>query len=177
MNKSYSNTLSENSLSDSVSKYIYPKLTTISGELTVSDAAKIMAEKMVESVIVFEKESVVGIITDRDILSDVVAEGLDPLKVKISQITRKPLATIQKNATVREAISIMAEKNIRRLVVMDGSRPLGLVRRKQLSGILQLRGIILPELEHPTVFTCPYCHEKFNSIDSISKHINENHFK
>lgn len=169
--------MTENALSDSVSKYIYPKLTTISGELTVSDAAKIMAEKMVESVIVFEGESVVGIITDRDILSDVVAEGLDPLKVKVSQIVRKPLVTVQKNATVRQAINIMAEKNIRRLVVMEGSRPLGLVRRKQLGGVLQLRGIILPELEHPTEFTCPYCHEKFESTNSISKHIIESHFK
>ncbi len=55
-----------------------------------------MAERMVESVIVFEGESVVGIITDRDILSDVVAAGLDPLKVKVSQIMIKPLATFQK---------------------------------------------------------------------------------
>ncbi len=154
--------MTENSLSDPVSKYIYPKLTTISSELTISDAAKIMAEKMVESVIVFEVESVVGIITDRDILSDVVAAGLDPLKVKVSQIMRKPLATISKDATVRDAINIMAEKNIRRLVVMDGSRPLGLVRRKQLSGVLHVRGVILPELEHPSVFTCPYYHEEFD---------------
>jgi len=169
--------LAENSLSEPVSKYIYPKLTTISSELTISDAAKIMAEKMVESVIVFEGGSVVGIITDRDILNDVVAAGLDPLKVKVSQIMRKPLATISKDATVRDAINIMAEKNIRRLVVMDGSRPLGLVRRKQLSGVLQVRGVILPELEHPSVFTCPYCREEFDSLNSISKHINENHFK
>ncbi len=82
--------MTENSLSETVSKYIYPKLTTISSELTISDAAKIMAEKMGESVIVFEGESVVGIITDRDILSDVDAAGLDPLKVKVSQIMRKP---------------------------------------------------------------------------------------
>ncbi len=169
--------MAKNSLSEPVSKYIYPKLTTISSELTISDAAKIMAEKMVESVIVFEGESVVGIITDRDILSDVVAAGLDPLKVKVSQIMRNPLATISKDATVRDAINIMAEKNIRRLVVMDGSRPLGLVRRKQLSGVLQVRGVILPELEHPSVFTCPYCREEFDLLNSISKHINESHFK
>ncbi|MCH8324085.1 MAG: CBS domain-containing protein [Thaumarchaeota archaeon] len=169
--------MTENSLSDPVSKYIYPKLTTISSALTISDAAKIMAEKMVESVIVFEGESVVGIITDRDILSDVIAAGLDPLKVKVSQIMRKPLITIPKDATVRDAINIMAEKNIRRLVVMDGSRLLGLVRRKQLSGVLQVRGVILPELEHPSVFTCPYCREEFDSVNSISKHINESHFK
>ena len=168
--------MTENSLAEPVSKYIYPKLTTISSELTVSDAAKILAEKMVESIIVFEGESVVGFITDRDILSDVVAAGLDPLKVKVSQIMRKPLFTIPKDATVRDAINIMTEKNIRRLVVMDGSRPLGLVRRKQLSGVLQLRGVILPELEHPTVLTCPYCPEEFDSQNSISKHINESHF-
>ena len=168
--------MTENSLSDPVSKYIYPKLTTISSELTVSDAAKIMAEKMVESIIVFEGESVVGFITDRDILSDIVAAGLDPLKIKISQIMRKPLITILKDATVREAINIMVEKNIRRLVVMDGSRLLGIIRRKQLGGVLQLSGVILPELEHPSVFTCPYCREEFDSQNSISKHINENHF-
>lgn len=169
--------LTEKSLSDSVLKYIYPKLTTIASELTVSDAAKIMTEKMVESIIVFENESVVGIITDRDILNDVVAEGLDPLKIKVSQVMRKPLITITKDATVLEAIKIMAEKNIRRLVVMDDSRPLGIIRRKQLSGVLQVRGVILPELEHPTIFTCPYCREEFDSLKSISKHINESHFK
>jgi len=169
--------LTENSLAEPVSKYIYPKLTTISSELTVSDAAKIMAEKMVESIIVFEGESVVGFITDRDILSDIVAAGLDPLKIKVSQIMGKPLITIPKDATVREAINIMAEKNIRRLVVMDGSRPLGIIRRKQLGGVLQLGGVILPELEHPSVFTCPYCHEEFDSLNSISKHIIESHFK
>jgi predicted transcriptional regulator len=169
--------MTKNSLSDPVSKYIYPKLTTIASNLTVSDAAKVMSEKLVESVIVFEGDKVFGIITDRDILTDVVSQGLDPLKVKVSQITRKPLATIQKDSTVREAINIMAKKNIRRLVVMDGSRPLGLVRRKQLSGVLAVRGVILPELEHPTVFTCPYCRSEFDSINSISKHINENHFK
>jgi CBS domain-containing protein len=168
--------LAENSLSDPVSKYIYPKLTTIASELTISDAAKIMGEKMVESIIVFEGESVIGIITDRDILNDVVAQELDPLKVKVSQIMRKPLITIPKDGTVREAINIMTEKNIRRLVVMDGSRPLGIVRRKQLGGFLQLKGIILPELEHPSVFTCPYCREEFDSQNSISKHINESHF-
>lgn len=169
--------LTENSLSDPVSKYIYPKLTTIASNLTVSDAAKIMAEKLVESVIVFEGTSVVGIITDRDILSDIVAKGIDPLKVKVAEIMRKPLATIPKDATVRDAINIMAEKNIRRLVVMDGSRPLGLVRRKQLSGVLQVRGVILPELEHPSIFTCPYCRQEFDSLNAISKHINESHFK
>ncbi|HET6517526.1 MAG TPA: CBS domain-containing protein [Nitrosopumilaceae archaeon] len=169
--------MTEKSLSDSVSKYIYPKLTTIAAELTVSDAAKIMIEKMVESIIVFENESVVGIITDRDILNDVVAEGLDPLKIKVSQVMRKPILTIPKDATVREAIKIMAENNIRRLLVMDDSRPLGIIRRKQLSGVLHVRRVILPELEHPTIFTCPYCREKFDSLESISKHINENHFK
>lgn len=169
--------MAQNSLSESVSEYIYSKLTTIASELTISDAAKIMAEKLVESVIVFEGESVVGIITDRDILSDVVAQGLDPLKIKVSQIMRKPLITIPKDSTVREAINVMAEKNIRRLVVMDGSRPLGIVRRKQLGGVLQVRGVILPELEHPSVFTCPYCREELDSLNSISKHINENHFK
>ena len=169
--------MTEKSLSEPVSKYIYPKLTTIAAELTVSDAAKIMIEKMVESIIVFENESVVGIITDRDILNDVVAEGLDPLKIKVSQIMRKPILTIQKDATVREAINIMAENNIRRLLVMDDSRPLGIIRRKQLSGVLHVRGVILPELEHPTVYSCPYCSEKFDSLQSISKHINESHFK
>lgn len=169
--------LTEESLSEPVSKYIYPKLTTIASELTVSDAAKIMIEKMVESIIVFENESVVGIITDRDILNDVVAEGLDPLKIKVSQIMRKPILTIPKDATVREAINIMAENNIRRLLVMDDSRPLGIIRRKQLSGVLHVRGVILPELENPTVYSCPYCSEKFDSLQSISKHINESHFK
>ncbi len=76
------------SLSEPVSKFVYPKITVIASDLTIKDAAKSMHANNVESVLVFEEDHVIGIITEKDILKDVVAEGLDPSKTIVAQIVK-----------------------------------------------------------------------------------------
>ena len=78
--------MSSEMLNESLSKYTNPKLTAVSSELTVTDAAKVMSESKTDSVLVFENEAVVGIITDKDIISGVVAKGIDPTKVTVKEI-------------------------------------------------------------------------------------------
>jgi signal-transduction protein with cAMP-binding, CBS, and nucleotidyltransferase domain len=164
------------SQSEPVSKFIYPKITVIASKLTINDAAKAMHTNNVESVLVFEGDHVIGIITERDILNEVVAKGLDPTKTNVAQIVKKPIIGIQKNEPVSKAIELMRENNIRRLVVFDDKRPLGIIRRKQLSGVLEVREILLPELENPSLITCPYCFSEFDDADSARNHIDKIHF-
>jgi len=164
------------SKSEPVSKFVYPKITVIASHLTIQDAAKAMKSNNVESVLVFEEDHVIGIITERDILKDVLSKGLDPSKTNVSLIVKKPIIGIQKNEPVSKAVELMRKNNVRRLVVFDDKRPLGIIRRKQISGVLEVREILLPELENPFLIICPYCFSEFDEADSARNHIDKNHF-
>lgn len=90
-------------LDEPVSKFTNKKMTTVASDLTIQDAAKAMAESNVDSILVFEKNKIIGMVTDRDILNDIVAKGLDPSTTTLKKITKGPLITIKKTAPVKES--------------------------------------------------------------------------
>lgn len=162
-------------LNDPVSKYTKPDLMVISSDLKVTDAAKMMTEKKMDSILVFENDEVIGIVSNKDILSDVVAKGLDPAKITVKEITRGPLIKIHKDAKVREAIDLMTKHNIRRLIVTDDKRTIGTISRKKMIGDLHDYSVVLPELEIPKKIKCPYCQSQFDDKKIMSKHIDDIH--
>jgi len=162
-----------NLLNEPVIKFINPKMTAVASNLTIHDAAKAMVDSKVDSILVFEHGQIIGIMTEKDILHDVVAKGLDPKKTTVKKITKSPLITIQKDATVREAIEVMKKYDIRRLVVMD-KRPIGLITQKTVCGNVSEDAFTLPELVSDNVF-CPYCSSQFENKKVLSKHIDDIH--
>lgn len=162
-----------NLLNEPVINFTNPKMTAVASNLTIHDAAKAMADSKVDSILVFEHGEIIGIMTEKDILRDVVAKGLDPKKTTVKKITKSPLITIQKDATVREAIEIMKKHDIRRLVVMD-KRPIGLITQKMVCGNVSEDAFTLPELVSDKVF-CPYCSSQFENKKMLSKHIDDIH--
>lgn len=163
-------------LNEPVSKFTNKKMTTISSDLTIQDAAKAMAESKVDSILVFEKSKIIGMVTEKDILHDIVAKGLDPSITTLKEIAKGPLITIKKTAPVREALEIMKKHDIRRLIVMD-KRPIGLITQKMVCGNLTDRHIALPELEIPDKTSCPYCSENFETNKSLGSHIDKIHIR
>lgn len=157
-----------------VSKFTNPKLVTVASNLTVHDAAKVMIESKLDSVLVFEHSQIIGIITENDMLRDVIAKGLDPRKTSVKQICKSPLLTIKKNAKVREALELMKKNNVRRLVVID-KQPIGLITQKMLCGNMKEEYFVLPELETPSRYHCPYCSSYFEDKKILSKHIDNIH--
>jgi CBS domain-containing protein len=96
-------------LDDVVEKYTRKSLFYIDENDFVSEAAKTMKEKDVESLIVLKNEILIGIITIKDILFRVVAKGLDPTKTKVSMVMSSPIVTIRVEDKVRDAVEIMAK--------------------------------------------------------------------
>src|SRR5690242_15011478 len=133
-------------LNEPVSKFTNPKMTTVASNLTIQDAAQAMVDSKVDSILVFEKNKIIGMVTEKDILHDVVAKGLDPSIITLKEITKSPIISINKNAPVKAALEIMRKNDIRRLVVMD-KRPIGLITQKQVCGNLRKNNLLLPELE------------------------------
>ncbi|MBC7110358.1 MAG: CBS domain-containing protein, partial [Archaeoglobi archaeon] len=90
-----------------------------SPETDLVSAAKEMARRRVGSIVVTENGVPVGIVTERDIVTKVVAEGRSPSEVKLKDIMSSPLITVEPNEDIREAAKIMVRKDIRRLPVVE----------------------------------------------------------
>lgn len=161
-------------LNEPVYKFTNPKMTTIASNLTIQDAAKAMVESHIDSILVFENDKIIGMVTEKDILYDVVAKGLNPTKTILKEITKSPLITISKKSPVKEALELMKKYDIRRLVVVD-KRPMGLITQKMVCGNLRNNQLLLPELETVDKTFCPYCSQNFKDNKSVCKHIDEVH--
>lgn len=162
-------------LDESVSKYTHYKLTVVKGNIKVSEAAREMVDSKIDSILVSEEDDIIGIVTNQDILAEVVAKGRDPNQVTVKEITQKPLITIFKDAPVRDAIALMTKHDIRRLVVYNDERPIGLISRKQIVGNLGEYVTTLPVLESPNKYWCPYCPSVFQDKKVLSIHIDDIH--
>ncbi len=148
-------------------------LTSISFPL--QDAEKAMVEAKVESILDYTNYNVIGIVNIKDMLAEIIAKGKDPTKTTIGIIASKPIIKIHKDASVREAIDLMKKNDIRRLVVMNDERPIGLISRKALVGNMNEYDTPLPELEIPDKVMCPYCQSEFANKHVLSKHIDQIH--
>ena len=92
----------------------------IDKDATVKDAAAMMGELAVGALPVGTPESIEGILTDRDILYRVVAEGLDSSSVRVGDVMSHPVIACAEEDTVRAVMDIMSANHIRRLPVRDG---------------------------------------------------------
>lgn len=167
--------MSADFLESPITPFVNPRLVVAASNLTVTDAAKVMLESGVNSILVFEDEKVIGIVTNRDFLNDVVAKGLDPTVTTIKKISHQPLITISKDAKVKDAIDLMKKHDIRRLIVKDESRTIGTISQKKIVGDLRDHAVIIPEFDLPNKITCPYCSSYFDDRDSLSSHIDNIH--
>lgn len=164
-----------NVLDGSISGFIDKTLSIQESNQNVSDSVKKMEEYGTDSLLVRDEGEIKGIVTYKDVLFDVVSKGKDPTKVKIKEIMHTPLLTIQKNAKIKDAISLMTKNNVRRLVVLDDKVPIGVISQKVLIGNIAKHAITLPELEMPTQIRCPYCSSLFDDKIALSKHIDNIH--
>jgi CBS domain-containing protein len=93
----------------------------------VSDAARLMRATDSDSLIIFDLGTATGIITERDIIRKVTAEGRDPMRVHVGEIVSSPLITIHPDKPIKEAAELMLKKRIRHLPVVKENRLLGII--------------------------------------------------
>mgnify|MGYP001041899366 CR=1 FL=1 len=105
---------------------------TIDKDNSAFEAAKAMSKKGIGSIVVTDNGKPVGITTERDILQGVVAKGLDASKVKMDDIMSKPLMTINGNMPIINAIRIMEKNKVRRLLVIEKGKIVGIVTQRDL---------------------------------------------
>lgn len=94
---------------------------------TVAQAATLMRDRRVGSVLVARGGAPVGILTERDVAWRVVAEGRDPTRTLAAEVMSSPLATIEAAASLEEAAERMRALGVKRLVVVVGTQLRGIV--------------------------------------------------
>ncbi len=99
----------------------------VSPSSSVVSAAKIMSSNNVSCLIVSDNREVLGIVTETDMLKKTVASGNDFCKMKVEQIMSSPVRSVSPDLSVMDASSIMETENIRRLVVLDKGRSIGII--------------------------------------------------
>ena len=91
----------------------------------VSDAIEAMAEKGVWSFVITRDEMPVGVVTERDVIRRCLAKGSNPKGMKVESVMTSPIITINPDATLAEAMTLMADKDIRRIYVVEKGKIIG----------------------------------------------------
>jgi CBS domain-containing protein len=126
-----------------IGKIMVSEVVTISPESTLYEAARIMGENRIGSLIVVKYMTPVGIITERDLLREVadkeialekdwLAGGASIKEEKVEKIMSYPLITISRKSSIKEAAQMMIEKKIRRLGVTESGKLVGIVTAADL---------------------------------------------
>ncbi len=144
------NALQNHAISDSNSMWLYKGLedvinkspVSVDVETSITVAAQIMTNQKVSSLLVTREDKLIGIITDRDLRSRVVAASLD-IHLPVSHIMTPNPAQIMGNRTLFDALALMTERNIHHLPVIDQQTlvPLGMVTASDI--IRHQRGNVL----------------------------------
>ena len=108
---------------------------TVGPDASVVEAARRMAERNVGAILVLDNGKLCGIFSERDVMTRVVAEGLDPVSTPVRFVMSTTLATIDESASVEQAGKLMDEHKCRHLPVMRGGEVVGVVSMRDLMHI------------------------------------------
>jgi CBS domain-containing protein len=106
---------------------------SIDADKPVSYAAKMMKDENVGMAPVVEGERLVGALTDRDIVTRVVAEGKDPDSVTAREAASTQLVTVEPEQDLDEALRMMASNQVRRLPVVEDDRLVGVLAQADVA--------------------------------------------
>ncbi len=122
---------------------------SVSPDTDTKVAIKLMAKSGISSLLVIENDQVLGIFSDKDFTCKVVAEDRLSQDIPISEVMTTPVCAIRPDQNIEDAMSVMTEKRIRHLPVMDGDKLIGLVSIGDLvKSIIKEQQDTIEQLEH-----------------------------
>jgi CBS domain-containing protein len=106
---------------------------SIGASASVVEAARLMLEQHIGSLPVTEDDRLVGMITDRDITTRVVAESAVPETTSVGDVYSRDLISVEPNSDLDEALRLMARHQVRRLPVVENDRLVGMVAQADIA--------------------------------------------
>lgn len=103
-------------------------LMSVDPDVTVLEAVRVMNERHIGSVVVTDHAGrLAGIFTERDLLTRVVAERLAPERTRVRDVMTRRVVCCEPGTSIEELRTLMHEKRVRHVPVIDDNRPIGLV--------------------------------------------------
>jgi len=119
---------------------------TIRPDSTVKEAVRIMNDSRIGSlVVVGGGGEVLGIVTERDILADVVAEGKDSGSVRVDAIMSKKIVTVDPHQSLEEAADLMVKHNVKKLPVVEAGHLVGIITA---SDLIKYERVLIERVAH-----------------------------
>ena len=117
-----------------------PEVATVTGSASVAEAARLMRERHIGCVVVVEGTGrmPVGIVTDRDLVVEVLATGIDPRAVTVGDIMSMPLITASEDGDPLRTLKVMRIRGIRRVPIVDAEGRLAGIA--SLDDLLEIAG-------------------------------------
>ena len=106
---------------------------SIGKSVSVVEAARLMREQDIGSLPITDDEQLVGMITDRDITTRVVAEAADPKMTSVGDVYSRDLISVEPDNELDEALLLMARHQVRRLPVVENNRLVGIVAQADIA--------------------------------------------
>ena len=155
---------------------------TVRENETVMKAAQLMEKSNVGGIIVVNREGrPLGIITERDLATRVVARNIQADKKAVSAVMSKPLATIEGDTPIREVARKMSTLEIRRLAIVSKGELLGIITSKDILRITpamidvfsEKSRLSAPESVRSTSVLAGYCDKCGVWSDALAQHDGE----
>ena len=106
---------------------------SIGTSTSVVEAARLMRDEHIGSLPITDGDTLVGMITDRDITTRVVAEAADLATTSVGDVHSRDLISVEPDKDLEEALRLMARHQIRRLPVVEGGRLVGIVAQADIA--------------------------------------------
>ena len=108
------------------------RILSVGPDTPVIDAARTMQEAKVGALLVAESSRFIGIVSETDLVRSVLAVGGDAQQVRVAEVMRAPIITIEIDRSAHEASDLMAERGIRHLAVTDTGKIVGMLSVRDL---------------------------------------------
>ena len=106
---------------------------SIGASASVVEAARVMREEHIGSLPITDDEQLVGMITDRDITTRVVAEAADPKMTPVGDVYSRDPVSVEPDEDLEDALQLMARHQVRRLPVVEQGRLVGIVAQADIA--------------------------------------------
>ena len=123
-------------MSIAVEDVMAKEVVTVNAEYSVKYAAKMMSYFGISSLLVLNGNDIDGILTERDVLTRIVAKGINAEKVQVQEIMTRPVMVVRPTTPLIDAVKMMLERKIKKLPVVEK-----ISNRSKLIGILSLTDV------------------------------------
>ena len=118
------------------------KVITIHEDKSALDAAKLITEKDISFLVILKDDKPIGVITERDFVRKIAAENKNAAEIPLSKIMSYKFRWVEPSTDIEDAVQKMLNHNIRRLIVLENEKLVGVVTQTDLADFLRSKLLI-----------------------------------